>query len=317
MSSQENRLDAPESMFFARQNEFIDKTIYETVYPDLQARSFIPAIAGVPDSVPVYTWRRYSRVGSAAIVDGAAGDLPRSDAVGEEASQVIKTLGTSYGWTILEIKEAARTGTPLEMEKANSARYQLESTVDQILATGGLVDGSTYWARGLLNLLNTTSFSPVTKSKGGTAWANGTPDEIAADVNGLCGAIVSALKGAGGQMFQRFDVVMPVDKYTLISQKRMGDGSDVTVLNYLKGNSPYINSITPWFRCTAASGGGSTDRIVAYPKQGQVLGSLVPMEYQTLTPEQRGLNQVIPALMRTGGVIARIPVAVGYLDIPT
>lgn len=313
MGNDNTRLDASESLFFKRQLEAIDKTVYETIYPELKARSLIPTVEGVPDTAPIYTWRMFNKVGSAKIVANMSDDLPRSDATGDESSQFIKTLGASYGWDVIEIKEANRVGTPLDSMKAGAARYAIENKIDQILATGDTYDGTNYWARGLLNQANAGSYTPVTKSGGGLTWAAGTSDEIAADIFGITAKIVSNLKDSGGPQFHRFRVLIPVEQYNLIAQKRMGDGSDKTVLQFVMGNSPFVESITPWFRCDGAGANG-LDRMAAYPMNPMVLGALVPMEYTTLAPEQRNLTMVTNAMARCGGVISRYPVALCYAD---
>ena len=121
MSNNETRLDASESIFFKRQLESIDQRLYETVYPENKARSLIPTIAGVED-LPVYTWRMIKQFGKATIVADMADDVLRSDVSGEEQSQLIKTIASSYAWDIDEIKFASRVGTPLDFLKAMSAR---------------------------------------------------------------------------------------------------------------------------------------------------------------------------------------------------
>ena len=303
------RLDAAESVFFKRQLESIDQRLYEEIYPDNLARSLIPTISGVDQDAPVYTWRMIKKAGEAVIVGDMADDVPRSDVSGEEQSQVIKTLAASYGWTIDEIKYASRTGTPLETWKAMAARHSIENKMDSILALGDTDTGLT----GALGLSNTTTFTPSTKSGGGTAWANATSDEIAADLFGICTAIIAAMKSSGGPQFQRFRILIPVEQYGLIAQKRMGDGSDVTILNFVKANSPYIESINAWHRC-ATAGSGSTTRMMAFPPTEEVVGALVPMEFTTLPPQQQNLTYKVIARAKTGGVVARYPLACAYGD---
>lgn len=305
----ENRLDAAESVFFKRQLEQIDERLYGEVYPDNMARQLIPTISGVDPDVPVYTWRMTKKFGEAIIVDDMAGDVPRSDVSGEEQSQTIKTIAGAYGWTLDELKYAARTGTPLDAMKAMSARHSVDTKMDRILALGDTASGLS----GILNLSNTTTFTPGTKTGGGLTWALATADEIAADIFGICTKVIEVMKQAGGPMFQRFRICIPVAQYALAAQKRMGDGSDSTVLNFCKANSPYIESINAWHRCDGAGGGG-TDRMLAFPPSEEVVGALVPLEFQTQPPQQENLAYKVIARAKTGGVISRYPLAVAYGD---
>ncbi len=305
------RLDAGESMFFTRQQEHIEQRLYETRFPDNKGRSFVPTIAGVPDSAPVYTWRKFTKVGKAKTVRDGAGDLPRADAYGEESSQQINAIGASYGWNLFEIKEAARVNTPLQQMKADAARLAIETKIDEVIANGETFDGTNYWCRGLLNQASTTTFTPVTKSKGGLTWANATADEMVADVGGTVQALISALKGIAP--YDRFNFIVPLEQYQLAAHKRMGDGSDMTVLKYIQTNLPGVASFDSWYRCDQAGAGG-LDRMVAYVKDVQVIGSLIPMEFTVLPYQQRGMNFEVDTVARIGGCVSPMPVAICYTD---
>lgn len=303
------RLDASESVFFARQLESIDQQIYETVFPENKARSLIPTQGGIPDWAKTYTWRMFTKFGSAKIAANMADDIPRADVVGEEASKIIKPVVASYGYDLFEIKAAAATGTPLDSLKAMAARFAIEQEIDDILANGN----SSHNLSGLLNLSSTTSYTLGTKAAGGTTWAVATPDEIVKDITGAPNAIRNAMKGAGGPVFSRFTVLVPDLQYGQIAQTRMGDGSDTTVLKFVLATSPYIEDIQPWHHCDAA-GSGSADRMVVYPKNPLVLAGIVPMEFTSQPPEQRNLEYVVNCLATCGGVVARYPLAVAYGD---
>lgn len=304
------RLDAAESVFFKRQLEAVDRTLYETLFPENKARTLIPTQGGIPDWARVYTWRMFEQFGKAKIAANMADDIPRADRTGSEDSKIIKPVTSSYGWDIFEVKAAAATNTPLDALKAVAARFAIETEIDEILAIGNTQNNLT----GLLNLSSTTSFTVSTKAATGlTAWSGASADEIAKDLFGIVSAIMVAMKGAGGPMFSRFTIVLPISQYALIAQKRMGDGSDSTVLRFVLANSPWIEAIEPWHHCTGA-GSGATDRMVCYPKNPLVLAGLVPMEFTTLPPEQRNLEFVVNALATVGGVVCRYPVAVSYGD---
>src|SRR4051812_37865472 len=122
MSNLAERLDAAESIFFKRQLESIDRTVYETLYPDNKGRTLIPTVMDVAESAPAYLWRMTSRFGRAKVGGNLGDDHPRVEVSGEESSQVIKNITDSYAYDILEIKEAARTGTPLDAMRAKAAR---------------------------------------------------------------------------------------------------------------------------------------------------------------------------------------------------
>ena len=101
------RLDASESVFLQRELESIDTEVYEVVYADLLARSFLPTQPGIPDWARVYTFRDLDKFGEAKFIGNGADDLPRVDVVKAESSKLIKPCGASYGYNLFEIRAAA------------------------------------------------------------------------------------------------------------------------------------------------------------------------------------------------------------------
>ena len=308
-STMQDRLDAAESVWFKRQLEFIDRQMYETVFPDNLARLYIPTQSGVPDWANVYTWHMFEKFGKAKIIGNHGDDLPRADATGSEASKIIKDLGVAYGWTLREVKRSNATGVPLDAMKAMSARFAIDTEMDNILANGL----ATHNLEGLLSLTGANTYTPITKAGGGTTWAVATPDEISQDLFGIVAKAQGDLKMAGGPVFRKFTILIPIEQYALIAQKRMGDGSNITVLNFCLQNSPWIEAIEPWHHCDTAGSGG-VDRMVAYPRNPLVVAGIVPQEYVAMTPQQRNLEFVVNTIASTGGVVCRYPIAVLYGD---
>jgi hypothetical protein len=310
------RLDAAESVYFKRQLESIDKTVYETLYPGNKGRSLVPTVLDVAESAPAYLWRMTKRFGRAKIGGSLGDDAPRVDVAGEESSQVIKNVTDSYAYDFMEIREAARTGTNLDGMRAKAARDTIETAIDEILATGDTPSG----LKGLLN--QTTGGSGVglyvlgDKAAGGAGvktWSTATPNEIVKDVFGMATDLVKGLKQADAPGLSQFTLVLPVEQYTQIAQDRMGDASDKTILSFILTNSPYVKEIVPWYRCDGAGASGA-DRMVMFAKDPQVLGALVPMEFTAMPPQERNMQFVVNCIARTGGVIVRYPIAVRYAD---
>lgn len=313
------RLDAAESRYFSRQQESIDRTTYKAVYPENQARSFLPVVADVDEYAAAYTWRMTERVGRAKVGGSSSDDMPRVDVFGTEKTVNITEITASYGFSILEIQRAAKAGTNLDSERGTACRESIEDEIDLILASGHTAKGF----KGLLNLASTLTYTLATKRAGGKTWAVATPDEILADLNGMASYVIQQQKAAidalrangdaNAKMFTNLEVVMPVSQYMLIATLSLGDGRSDTVLSYILRTSPVIKKISAWWRA-AGAGDTATDRIVMYANNSKVLGALVPMEYRTFDPQQKNLDYVVPAMARTGGVICRYPFAVCYAD---
>ena len=303
-----SRLDAGESMFFLRQLESIDASVYEVKYPDLKARQLLPQIAGIPEGAHAYTYRQYDRVGIAKLIANAADDLPMIEATGAEYTSQIKPIGDGYGYDVFEIQAAAMQNMPLDATRARFARYAAELEVDRIIATGKIQmpNGTPVLVPGMLGLINqtgTTAFTLGTKAAGGTTWGtlaapNATGDEVAADIMGL----VANLYTATQQLWGSFRVLMNPAQYEYAAQKRLGSVSDTTALAFAKANSTHIESVVPWWQIPSGT-------IVAFPYDPIVLGYIVNQEYTVAPPQQRNLKYIVNSWMKTGGVVCRYPVA--------
>ena len=307
----EMRLDAGESLWFKRQLEYIKTELIEKLVPANLARLYIPTEEGVPDWVNVFTYRQVTRYGVAKIIGHDPDDIPTADASGAEFSKVIKTIASSYRYTIDEIKAAAATDTPLDAQKALSARMAIDNELDRILAFGDTSTG----LEGILNLSTVDAALTPTVKTGGAPWgtATNTPDQIAADFAKILTTIVGDLQGAGGPMFQKFTALVPIEQYGLLGMTRLGIASDTTLLDYLLSKFPWLEGIEPWARCNGAGGSGS-DRMVVYARNPMVVSAIVPREFTPLPPQERNLSFVINATCKTAGVIARYPIAIRYMD---
>ncbi len=317
MTNRVARLDAGESAFFLRQLEQIDQQAYQRRYPALLARKVIPTFPSIADWAHVYTWREWDKHGSARIIANAADDLPMADVTASETSQTIKMLGAAYGYDIREIKAAAAMGTPLDALRAEACRYSVEQQIDAILASGSATDG-------LFGVLNQDStdlpaarrvalYTLSTKAAGGTAWGTlaapvATGQEVANDIIGACSALVAATKGAWSQ----FRVVLPIAQYNYAASTRLNAINDTTALEFALKSS-FVESIEPWYRCTAA-GGSSADRMAVFPSDPLVLGGIVPMEWSPQAPQLRNLKYVVNTIASCGGVVCRFPLAMRYAD---
>ena len=307
----EMRLDAGESLWFKRQLEYIKTELIEKLVPANLARLYIPTEEGVPDWVNVFTYRQVTRYGVAKIIGHDPDDIPTADASGTEFSKVIKTIASSYRYTIDEIKAAAATDTPLDAQKAMSARMAIDNELDRILAFGDTGTG----LEGLLSLSTVASPLTPTAKTGGAPWATAlnTADEVAADFSKILTALMGDLQGAGGPMFQKFTALVPIEQYGFLGMKRLGVNSDTTLLDYMLSKFPWLEGIEPWARCDGAGGSGA-DRMVVYARNPMVVSAVVPREFTPLPPQERNLSYVVNATSKTAGVIARYPIAIHYMD---
>jgi hypothetical protein len=286
-------------------------------YPELIARQVIPTFESVAAWAHVYTWREWTPVGSAKFVSNAADDLPSVEITGKENSQMIRDIGSSYQYSIKEIKQAAAMNLPLDAMRAETCRTGTEQLIDKTLATGAADQG----LFGILNLDSTAlpaanrvgTYTIGTKAAGGLTWGslaapNATGQEVANDLIGLASKVVETTKG----IWSRLNIVLPIPQYNYAASTRLNAINDTTALEFAL-KSQFIASVRPWYLCTGA-GAGAVDRMACFPSDPMVLGGIVSQEWTPHAPQQRNLAFVVPTTAACGGVVCRYPVAMLYAD---
>lgn len=312
------RFDSNETVFLARELESIDPTEYTTLYAGLRGRLLIPLAQNVDPTSLTYTWRRWEVTGRAKIGGPHANDDGIIGVKRSEASTPIKKIPVSYGWSVDEIKQAAKAGVPLDSVTVQAAMSEVARKVDSMLAFGEPGTAVT----GLLNnaAVDATS-TPVTKTGGGTRWTPvALPSELLADLNLIVADTRAALKqasfapgGNGTPAFDRFVIGVPSHHYSLLLQPRSAT-SDTSILELALRNNPHIESIEEWWQLdTADPASGGLPLIVCYPRDPMCIGGVIPREFESLDPQPEGHDIVIPASGVCGGTVIRYPVAVRYL----
>lgn len=306
------RLDANETAFAEREITQIRTKLFEVIYAQLMALNFIPLATDISPDVQQYVWFVLDHVGEAKIIANGAEDLPRIDISKTERYGVVRTVGTSYGWELFEMRLAARLGQPLGEQRALAARKAVATAIDYVLSNGGTpsqTGGSS--GTGLLGLLNNTDvfgLGTVSNSK----WVMGTT--TAATMIGQLNAAVQTIITASNQAFIPTDIVLPTQMYGILAATPYGpDAATVTALNWFLQNSPYIKSISQWYRGNGAGASGA-DRGIIYQKDPTILEGVVPLAFEQLPPQVQGLQMVVPCVGRAGGVKFYQPQAARYWD---
>ncbi len=315
-------LDAAESIYLQRELNSIATQTYETQYSENMGRGLVPLITDCAEAAPVYLWSMISRFGMAKLGGDLGDDMPNVEVAKDESAAIIHNLTDSYRYNVLEIMNAARTGTPLDAMRAKAARDTIEVAIDSVLANGTVPrpDGtfaSLSGMKGLLNIpnANTATLAAAAANPASKAWIYKTADEIVADVANMIKTTATALKQAGGPEWRKFTLVLPVEQDVDISTRRMGDGASETIKSYLLSKvGAYLTEIVPWQKCDNAGSGGTIDRMALYVKRVEVVGALIPMDFRQYPAQAQNLAYKVPCLARTGGVISRYPIAVTYGD---
>lgn len=315
------------SIFVDRALIYIMTEVFNTKIPPLKGVKFVPRRSTTPPGAKTVTYKRFTQAGIAQWITNYGADMPTASFWVKESSHQIYDMGISYRYTIKDLIAAMYANSPaspnggppinIDMQLAGAALIGIEKRLDATsvkgTASGTDADGKPVPDLGLLGLLNQPNANIYTVPNGATGsqrWSSKTPDEIVADVNG----IASAQNEGTYETEAPTRLITPVGHRGILA-KRMGDGSDTTILKFIEANSPWFGagSIDQWQYCKAAGAGG-TDRMVAYNPDISRLWHEVPVNFRQEPPQLRNLEVVVPCWASSGGVIVTYPLSISYGD---
>lgn len=301
------RLDAAENVFFARELEQVRARTYDVKYAELKGRMLVPVDNSVDPGAENITYSQFDRFGVAKIIANYGTDFPRANVKGRQFTQPIKSLGSSYGYSVQEIRASKFANKPLEQREANAARMMIEEKIDSIAAVGDSANS----LQGLLGVTNAGSYTIPDGAAGSPLWSQKTALEILKDLNGMAHSIVTATL----EVEKPDTIVLPIAQFTDIATRPMFEvgGSDVTILKFFLMNSPYIKQVVPWDKCRAA-GTSSTDRAVCYRRDADALVLVIPQEFEQFPPEMQGMLTKVACHARCGGLQVFYPLSIAYAD---
>lgn len=299
-------IDANESAFFKRELEVVKSKTYDVKYKPNVAFSLFPISSEASPAAEVITWRQFSRVGMAKMVSDYAQDFPRVDVYGVEYSVKPKDMGSSYGYSIAEIRRAAMDGLPLETRRANAARKAIEDKLNYVAFNGDTATN----LKGFINYTGITEYTVASGGTGGTkTWSTKTADQILDDMNGIVHGVVSATNG----IEQPDTMLLPLEQYNLITTKRLGTDSDTTVLEYFLKTNRYIKRVE-WVTELDGAGDSTTDRMMVYVNDADHLSLEVPLMFEQFEADKVAMSYSVPCMARTAGLIVFFPASISYSD---
>jgi hypothetical protein len=304
------RLDSAENIFFARELEQISQEMFDIKYATLKARMLVPVDNSIDPGAETWTYRQYEFTGSAEIITPDGGkDIPMVNAEGAEYTSPIRSFAAGYTYTLQEIRAAAKAGRALERMRAMAARRALDVKLDDIAAFGDTASGIT----GLLNLANTTTFTPADKSNGGKTWLNtdgtpnATPTEIIKDLSDIITTVVVETL----EVERPTRILLPTRQFEHITNTPRSDVSDTTIRAFFEGTHPGVQLMS-WERLALSASSGTLDQMVAYNPSPMNLRLLMAVEFEQLPPQQDGFAYKVLTHMRTGGVVTQFPKSIAY-----
>lgn len=292
-------------LFLQRQLEYIRPQVFETTYADIKYPTILPVTSEAGPGAQTFTYRIMDSTGEFRLIADAADDLPRADVSQVEKSLNIRSIGGSFGYTVQELRAAQMANIALEQRRAAAVRRAYEEKVEQIALFG---ESSV----SLAGFFNNATVDVVAADRWFTgSTASGTAQDMIELLNYGVTAIIN-----GSKMKETPDtILMSWVDYNKVSTTRFSDSSDLTVLEYFLRTNPFINNVEPINQLDKANTTYlNTNRMVVYKRDPEKVQLHIPQPLELFPPQQRGLEFIVPAHARVGGVALYYPKSVIYVQ---
>lgn len=303
-SKTEQKKDAGESAFLARELEAIKPEIVARVYPDMNYAVAMPVSPIKNPAAEFITYRMIDRLGFAKIIASYADDIPRVDVEMREYSVRARRLAAAAGYTFDELLAAQATGRPIDSTKVDVAAETIMRLIDKLAFLGDTATGLV----GLTNVPNMPN-TVVSNVSGAVTWdaklALGTEAGIRGILNDL-NAPFTRVRGVTKGTESCNAVAISPSALALISQALMPN-TDGTVLEYFLKAHPGVAIVeSTWLE---TSGTGGTRQMIVYRRDPSKLTLEIPQDLVLLDPQQRNLEEIVIATAKFGGLQVKFPLS--------
>ena len=291
-------------LFLERQLEHIRPQVFEVAYADIKYPTILPVTSEAGNAAQTFTYRIMDSTGEFKLIADAADDLPRADISQVEKSINIRSFGGSFGYTVQELRAAQMANISLEQRRASAVRRAYEEKVENVAMFG----------ESTVNLAGFFNNSTVDIIAADRWFTGSTASGTAQDMLELLNYGVSAIINASNMKEQPDTILMAYEDYNKVSTTRNSDSSDVTVLEYFLRTNPYIRNVEPINQLDASNSVLGTNRMVVYKRDPEKVQLHIPQPLELFPPQQRGLEFIVPAHARVGGVALYYPKSVIYVQ---
>jgi hypothetical protein len=312
-----SHFDAGEGAFVARQLEHIRAGLLEVQYTNLEYDRLMPINRSVPAGAREYTIRIMDKVGEAIVIAENTDVVPSVEVNVTEKSMKFYTIGLGYNYTLSEVQAAMLAGMPLLATKAMVCKQQVERKVNDLALLGDTFSGST----GLLTATDTgvlTQTNTTGASSGDTEFAGKSADEILGDLHGLTSKAWVDSKG----MFSVNTMLLPLSTRTYIASRRVGDGTNGSILSYFLGADQFVKSedaVVGLWQLESAAAAGVTGawtgkRAMAYRRDPGALELMISQPFEQLPPQAVNFYVKTLCRLKMGGLAIYQPATICRLD---
>jgi hypothetical protein len=300
-------LDAQAALgFVLSQTTYIERTVNQIVYADIQYQDLIPVDTSAPEWVKTITFFSGDKFGKAGWINGNGDDIPRAGSERTKFESSVYTAAIGYGYGLEEISQAQMLGINLPSDDAAAARRAYEEMVDGVLLRGDTT-------KGFQGLINNSAVTAVTAPTGN--WGASTAAQKIADLNAVL------MPTYAGTLYTSIadTLLLPFEKLQQLAQDVMPNTTETVLSFFMRQNIYTMTTGKPLtirgIYGLLTAGAGSTARAVAYVKDPSVLKAHIPMPHRFLPVYQAGpIRWEVPGIFRLGGLDIRKPQSVRYLD---
>lgn len=299
--------------FLVGQIAYIETTVYQRRYPDIQYPSLIPIDSSAGEWAQSIIYYSADSAGEADWFSHLATDMNLADVSMEQFSKGIEMGGIGYSYTLQELNIAQQLNRPLTADKGNAARRRYEEFVDRKALRGDTAKG---W-EGLINNSNVTRVDAANDGTGPSRlWSTKTGDQILRDIND----VLSAVWTESNTVELADTLLLGPTRWIALGTRRLGSNTDTSIWEYIMKNNAYTmkTGLPLTIRSVLGldtAGSGSTSRMVAYMRDPDVVKMHIPMRHRFLNIWQRGpMRFDVPGIFRLGQLEIRRPGAVRYVD---
>jgi hypothetical protein len=293
------RLDAGETALLAQQLEYAETTIYETKIAPAKATQYIPIDGTIPEGADSWSYNLWNGFGMAKIIHSYADDLPMVGRYATKYTGPIRSMGAAFGYSIQDIRAASFAGVPLSTDLGMQARRVIEMFTDEILAVGEETSG-------LPGFLNNTNITDVTLPTG--TWASATSAQILADMHFL----VDTVKDQSRDNFVADTFLFDDDSWNIVTSTPYSTTIPDTILDIFLKQKKTITNVDSWWRLNTAASGSPA--LIAYARTPEVVDGILPVPFEMMPPQAKGLGFHVPCHGRVGGCRLRYPIGAALTD---
>lgn len=307
------RQDANESALIARALDYVASRATEVMYAELKALRFFPIISEVPLGAKTFTFAVLDVTGQAERVTGRGNNLPRAGVKLDEVTAAIASYGAAYGWTTEELRafdyangNGRGPALALDTKRADVAMKMIARKLDSIVAFG---DDDDARITGALNNSN------VYVGTVGYNWllVGTTYDQMLSDLLTLANYVVTNSK----EVFKPDTILLPTAHLLAIQAKQNAQGtrSVLQAFNDAMEAAGRNVAVESWPLLATANAAGTGPRAMAYVRDPELIGSIVPAAFIAQPPQARDLEWVVPCEGVCGGAAVRVPVSCVYYEL--